>query len=160
MISTQLSTEEQATCYQIMQHIERLRNLLNRMAIQLLQRGELHDQSKLKAPEIAAYTANFHLLKDFTFGSPEYEANKAKTGMNEALAHHYAQNRHHPEHFKHGLSDMDMIDVLEMLCDWKASSELQLNGNLRKSIEVNGRRFGMSSDLIRLFENTVPLLEG
>lgn len=30
---------------------------------------------------------------------------------------------------------MNLIDIVEMFCDWKAASERQLDGNLLKSIE-------------------------
>ena len=74
--------------------------------------------------------------------------------MKPALEHHYAKNRHHPEHHKNGINDMNLIDLIEMFCDWKASSERQNDGNILKSIEINGKRFHMSPQLIEIFENT------
>ena len=50
---------------------------------------------------------------------------------------------------------MNLFDLIEMLVDWKAASERHNNGNIRKSIEINGNRFNMSPQLIRIFENTV-----
>jgi hypothetical protein len=78
--------------------------------------------------------------------------------MKPALDHHYANNSHHPEHYKNGIDDMSLLDLVEMICDWKAASERHNNGNIRKSIEVNGKRFEMSPQLIRIFENTADLL--
>jgi hypothetical protein len=49
---------------------------------------------------------------------------------------------------------MTLVDLMEMLCDWYASSKRQADGNIRKSIEKNRERFGMSDQLIRIFENT------
>jgi len=43
--------------------------------------------------------------------------------MKPALEHHYALYRHHPEHFQNGIDDMNLIDLVEMFADWKASSE-------------------------------------
>jgi hypothetical protein len=37
--------------------------------------------------------------------------------MAPALKHHYENNRHHPEHFKNNIDDMNLIDLIEMLCD-------------------------------------------
>ena len=58
-----------------------------------------------------------------------------------ALDIHYANNRHHPEHFPKGIRGMDLLDLLEMICDWKASSERHADGNIFNSIEVNQKRF-------------------
>jgi hypothetical protein len=54
---------------------------------------------------------------------------------------------------------MNLVDLIEMLCDWKAASTRHNDGNLRRSIEVNGDRFGMSPQLIKIFENSIPLVE-
>ena len=76
-----------------------------------------------------------------------------------ALDHHYSRNRHHPEFFKHGVSDMNIIDLIEMLCDWKASTFRNCDGNLRKSIEINKERFQMSQQLIDILENSIYLFD-
>lgn len=152
-----LTLEQQATNFATMQHIERVRDLLNKMVVHLLFRGELHDQSKLESPEVEAFTAKTAELAGTTYGSKAYDQNKAE--IQAALQHHYANNRHHPEHFRNGIRDMNLIDLLEMFCDWKAASERHTDGNLRKSIEINGQRFQMSSDLIEIFNNTIEVVE-
>lgn len=47
---------------------------------------------------------------------------------------------------------------IEMLCDWKAASERQLDGNILKSIDKNRTRFGISSELSDILVNTVEAL--
>ncbi len=83
-------------------------------------RGEEHDQSKMESPEVEAF-AKAPCLDEIKYDSPEYKKSKADLG--EALEHHYANNRHHIPHHKNGIRDMNLIDVVEMFCDWKASSE-------------------------------------
>lgn len=143
--------------YDTLCHMLRVRNLLNVVIKEILDRGENHDLSKLETPELEAFTEKGPILKDLTFGSKEYD--ECKKEIDAAIQHHYASNRHHPEHFKHGIKDMNLIDLIEMFCDWKASSERQNNGNLRKSIEVNGRKFNFPPELIEIFENTMEILE-
>lgn len=152
-----MKLEDKATNFDTMRHIERVRNLLNAMVRHLLARGEAHDQSKLDSPEVEAFTEFTPKLAASTYGSAEYE--EFRKAMGSALAHHYANNRHHPEHFKGGIDDMNLIDVLEMLCDWKAASERHNDGNIRKSIEKNADRFKMSPQLVRILENTAELFE-
>lgn len=149
--------EQEACNYLTMRHIERVRNLLNKCVVELLSRGELHDQTKLASPEVEGFTELTKELATCTYGSPEYA--DCKKRLSKVLEHHYAHNRHHPEHWKHGIKDMNLIDLVEMLVDWKAASERHNDGNIRKSIEINGERFNMSPDLIRIFENSVDLFE-
>ena len=143
--------------YDTLKHMLRIRDLMNILVKELLNRGELHDLSKLESPEIEAFAEKGNQLKHLEFNSPEYNANKKEIDL--AIQHHYAHNRHHPEHFKNGISDMNLIDLLEMFVDWKASSERQYNGNLRKSIETNGARFNFPPILIKIFENTMEIIE-
>ena len=153
-----LSLEERACNYETLKHIERVRNLLNKCAVNLIQRGERHDQTKLESPEVELFTEYTPKLASCTYGSEEYNGFLDK--IKPALDHHYANNSHHPEHYKNGIDDMDLLDIIEMICDWKASSERQNNGNIRKSIETNAKRFNMSPQLVKIFENTASLLFG
>ncbi len=149
---SELTLEEKATNYETFRHIEQVRRLLNQFAVELLRRGELHDQSKLQPPEVSMFTEFTPKLAASTYGSPEYEG--FRQAMGPALTHHYANNRHHPEHFKNGVDDMTLLDVVEMLCDWKAATMRHNDGNIRKSIEHNSRRFELTQQLVKILENT------
>lgn len=151
-----LTLEQKACNDDTWTHIHRVRELLNKVIIDLIRRGEEHDQSKLGTPEVELFTEMTPRLATSTYGSPEYHEFRKQLGP--ALEHHYANNAHHPEHYKDGLNDMSLLDILEMLCDWKASSERHNNGNIRKSIEINADRFGISPQLVRILENTADIL--
>jgi hypothetical protein len=151
-----LTEEEKSTNYDTLRHIERVRNLLNVCIKELIVRGENHDQSKLQSPELEYFTEYNPKLAGSTYGSDEYKG--FLNSIKPALDHHYANNSHHPEHYKNGVDDMNLIDIVEMFCDWKASSERQNNGNIRKSIEFNANRFNMCPQLIKILENTADLL--
>lgn len=150
-----LTLEEKACNYETMRHIERVRNLLGEFMVHLMNRARLHDQSKLEHPEVEAFTELTPKLAECTYGSDEYEGYRKALGA--ALEHHYARNSHHPEHHKHGIDDMNLVDLIEMLVDWKAASERHNDGNILKSIEKNADRFRMSPQLVRIFENTAKL---
>ena len=140
-----------------LRHIKRVDALCDEFAIKLLRRGNVHDASKLEEPEASCFAEVKAKLADLEYGSPEYEASKKE--LKPALEHHYANNRHHPENHKNGIDDMNLLDLVEMFLDWKAAGERQLNGNLKKSIEANASRFNLSSQLVRIFENSVGLFE-
>lgn len=152
-----LTQEQQATNYETLRHMEKVRNIIDLVIVELLERARKHDQTKLESPEVELFTKYTDQLKDLTYGSDEYK--EALEAMGPAIKHHYANNRHHPEHFKNGIDDMNLVDMIEMLCDWKAASTRHNDGNLRRSIEVNGNRFGMSPQLIKIFENSISLVE-
>ena len=151
-----ITTEQEATNYATMRHIEQVRNLLNRVVAELLSRGEAHDQSKLASPEVELFAEFTPKLAASTYGSSEYEG--FRKAMGPALDHHYAKNRHHPEHFKNGVNDMNLLDLVEMFCDWKAATMRHNDGNIRNSIEYNANRFGLSPQLVKVLENTVDLV--
>ena len=151
-----MKINEEATNYHTMRHIERVRNIINICVNELLKRGEMHDQSKLESPELEAFTEYTPKLATCTYKSEEY--NSYTDAMRPALEHHYANNRHHPQHHKNGIDDMNLIDIIEMLCDWKAASERHNDGNIKKSIEINADRFNMSPQLTKILENTVDII--
>lgn len=152
-----MTLEEQATNAATREHISRVQSHLHTFVKELLDRADLHDRSKLESPEVELFTEFTPKLAGSTYGSAEY--NDFKKAMGPALQHHYANNRHHPEHWKNGIEDMSLVDVVEMFCDWKAASERHNDGNMRKSIEHNADRFSMSPMLVKIFENTVDLLD-
>lgn len=138
-------------------HIEMVRKYLKVFTDALATRGIKHDSTKLESPEVEVFTEFTPKLASATYGSEEY--NTFLKEMNVALQHHYASNRHHPEHFSKGIDDMTLVDIVEMLCDWKAASHRQNDGNLLKSIEINAQRFGYDDQLKRIFINTAKLLD-
>ena len=139
-----------------LKHIGRVRYYLSEIRERLLIRGLAHDSSKLEEPEKSVFDEYTNKLKHTDYGSEEYKG--FLEAMAPALAHHYAVNSHHPEHYEDGVDGMDLLDVVEMLCDWKAATERTKNGDIRKSIEMNAKRFGLSVQLQCILMNTVDRL--
>jgi len=152
----QLTLEEQATNATTMHHINMVQTLLHKIVKELLDRADIHDQSKLESPEVELFTEWTPKLAGSTYGSAEYEG--FRKAMGPALLHHYAKNRHHPEHFKEGVNDMSLVDIIEMFCDWKAATMRHNDGNIRKSIAHNANRFDLSPQLVRILENSIDLV--
>ena len=138
-------------------HIEKVRKYIRFITDKLTIRGVNHDAVKLDTPEVEVFAEYTDILKNLEYNSPEYKENLNKLSV--ALDHHYANCRHHPEHFQNGINDMNLVDIVEMLCDWKAASERQHNGNLLTSIEQNASRFKMTDQLKQILLNTAKLLD-
>jgi hypothetical protein len=140
-----------------LKHIEKVRELVRVFVSKLVTRAQEHDKLKLESPEVEIFAEYTPKLADTTYGSEEY-MNYLKE-MDVALQHHYANYRHHPEHFDKGINDMNLVDIVEMFCDWKASSMRHNDGNLLKSIDVNASRFNMSAQLKQIFINTAKMYD-
>lgn len=133
-------------------HIAEVRDRLICVAMDILDRANVHDNSKLSEPEVSVFNEYTPKLKDSTYGSDEYKTFLA--GMGRGLRHHYLHNDHHPEHHENGVRDMDLVQVTEMLADWKAATLRHADGDLRRSIEQNAERFGYGDEFTRLLLNT------
>lgn len=138
-------------------HVNSVRGYIAMIIDALDKRAYEHDRSKLDPPEVELFAEYTPALAKMTYNSKEYKASLVK--LKPALDHHYAKNRHHPEHYPNGIKGMNLVDLAEMFCDWKASSERQHDGNLLKSIEAAAERFGLSEELVAILKNTVDLFE-
>ena len=141
------------------EHIAQVRGLLLGVAQDLIARAHRHDRSKLQEPELSVFDEVTPRLQGSTYGSDEYKGFLADMG--EGLRHHYAHNDHHPEHFRgeDSFDAMNLIQIMEMLCDWIAATRRHDDGDIRRSIEQNAERFGYGDEVKRLFLNTIDSLE-
>lgn len=110
-------------------HIGRVAELLAQVELDLTVRGENHDASKLVDPELDTFNEYTPKLKAST------------------------------EHFPNGINDMTLMDLVEMLADWKAASERHENGDVARSLDIQKGRFGISDQLHQVLHNTVEYLD-
>lgn len=139
------------------EHINLVRKYIRFFTDKLTTRGENHDASKLTDAELPYFAEHTDNLSKIEYGSDEYKAELE--ALMPALEHHYAENLHHPEHWPNGISDMSLWDLVEMLCDWKASTKRQKSGNILKSIDLNAERFKIDPQLKQILINTAKLME-
>lgn len=142
--------------YETQRHINRVQELLSKISFYLKERGLVHDFSKLLNPEKIGFDEMTHKLSSTTYGSEEYK--QMLKELKPILEHHYENNSHHPEHYKNGIDDMDLLDVVEMLMDWKASTERHEDGDIHSSLKINKMRFNMSDQLYNILNNTIKNL--
>jgi len=120
-----------------------------RTCFKLLRRAWVHDFSKYSKNEAPHFAAAGD-TKKLEYNSVDY--NKSLKDLEGALDHHYKKNSHHPQHHKNGFRDMQPLDVIEMLCDWKASTLRYKAGDIKDSVKINRERFGYSEDDEKNFE--------
>lgn len=134
-------------------HKARVSELLSSAAMELLQRGAVHDDSKFEPIEADRLRQMDELIAregNVAFGSPEYEERKKLLGP--MLTEHYRRNSHHPEHFGNGVNGMNLFDVLEMLLDWKAASERGEAHVL--GLKAGVAKYAIDAQLAEILENT------
>ena len=141
----------------ILEHISEVSYAINTFREQLKSRANKHDNSKLSEEEIQFFAKYTPLLKGSTYGTDGYFELLKK--LKPALDHHYANNRHHPEYFEKGILDMNLVDIVEMFCDWAAAVKRHDDGNIFKSLEHNRKRFNMDDQLFSILKNTADLFK-
>ncbi len=53
---------------------------------------------------------------------------------------------------------MSLVDLVEMLADWRAATERHDDGDMARSLKIQKERFGISDQLAQILENTVEEL--
>jgi hypothetical protein len=135
-----------------LKHSQRVGELMMQVITEALARSTRHDRSKTEPPELAVFDEVTPKLAGLEYGSEAYRTTLREMG--DGLAHHYAANRHHPEHFADGVGGMTLVDLIEMLADWKAATERNQNGHLAASLPINRDRFGIEPQLDAILWNT------
>jgi hypothetical protein len=135
-----------------LKHIKQVRKNIGVVLWGLWLRGRWHDRSKLRKQEKAGFDEYTPKLAGAAYGSEEYK--RFLKELKPTLDHHYVNNPHHPEHYVDGIRGMNLIDIVEMFCDWYAATKRHNDGDILKSIEINQARFNYSDDLKAIFRNT------
>jgi hypothetical protein len=133
-------------------HIHAVRDTIDAFVAAMLERGRVHDASKLGAVEKPAFDAIMPLLPGVAYGSREFEALVRRMGP--ALEHHYRHNSHHPQYYgAAGIAGMDLFDVVEMLCDWIASAARNPGDGVK--LDYNVKQFAIEPQLAKILANTL-----
>jgi hypothetical protein len=126
-------------------HINLVRKYCQKLTKQypeLVDRGEIHDQSKFKNPEINPYILTTWRYRCKDKGIKFNVTPETEKEMSKATLHHIITNPHHPEYGKSqdinllnnkdrdgiltkivDATNMKDIDIAEMVADWCAMSE-------------------------------------
>ena len=137
-------------------HIAAVRTYMMQAVRNLQTRLLRHDGSKLVEPERSAYEGLDERLEGIEYGTEEYKR-VIKEHLGAALAHHYAHNSHHPEHYPTGIAGMSLLDLLEMLADLRTVCDDK--GKEMIDLDVTKRIHNMSDEVYGILLNTVKELD-
>lgn len=162
----------------IMKHIKDVNGYMGTIINDLKNRSANHDQSSLGDMEqeisnkyipkmnhllerISFYKSDIDdikspIIKKYLEDEIEHctnEYNVVVSEMESIVNSHFKDNRHHPRHFKNGINDMNLVDIMEMLSDWLALSNN--NENIIDIINKNKTKFKLGDQLESILINTV-----
>ncbi len=143
---------DSATKKSIKKHIKSVQFKLFLIMSEIQKRLESHDDSKLHSPELPLWEAMDKEPK-YPYGSKEYIDKQKRYYA--VFKHHYACNRHHPEHFENGIKDMNLVDLIEMLADWISYKDSLSITEAIELVYVQAKRFGFSDETISYMVNTL-----
>lgn len=161
-------TEETKTLLEMLRHNRLVRAFIAQLSNALGMRGLEHDTSKFGFDEFGTIVRIKGIARRFAYGSPEYgselDANR------EALNAHLLHNSHHPECHAGGIDDMSLLDIVEMVCDWKAANAMYGKPTWEEAVKIHTERFGLKEKHVYLIdliakelagraEDTLPMLE-
>jgi hypothetical protein len=137
-------------------HIHLVRDRIEEFVAALLARGRIHDASKFDPAEKPLLDEVLPLLGDIPYGTPEFRALEDRARP--ALEHHYRRNPHHPEHHRDGIAGMDLVDLVEMICDWMAAAARGPQDGV--NLAYNVKQFGIEPQLAAILANTLARWPG
>ena len=143
----QIETEEY-----IKGHISRVRRHISTFIQLLIRRAEKHDKSKLEEPELS-WWKEMDKEPRYPYGSEEYKQ-KIKR-WDKVFKHHYKYNRHHPEHYEYGVSEMTLVDIVEMMCDWLGYKDTITISEALKVCDEQMRRYNIPDGIRQIIFNTL-----
>ena len=118
-----------------------------------------HDSSKYSVKEFIPYIWLTEKYRCMQKGHVLYYPEGIDKLVDAACMHHQSINRHHPE-AHNNIFDMSNLDIIEMICDWKAMSQELEEDSVRLWAEKNiGKKWIFNTEQINLIDTLIDLLE-
>lgn len=139
---------------EMIEHNTVVRQNLSMISMAIEARAIVHDLSKFSLDEFESFVELKKIARTHPYGSVEYDLSMKN---NQAITLHFARNTHHPEHHHNGVVDMSLLDMIEMVCDWKATNEVRLRKNetaisWEESMELQRKRFSLTDNQLWLID--------
>ena len=145
----------------IHEHQQQVGAIMRKVINKLIHRALTHDASKFTTQELED---NLKALPDkwrletegHDYFSPPMDAHRETFAS--VIARHRKNNRHHPEYHGNRVEPMNLIDLIEMICDWYVACKTS-GGDIYESISNNSDKYHISDQLRQILTNTACKLE-
>lgn len=152
-----MNNEEIKIVQVIYEHQQQVGGVMLKVISELMTRALTHDSSKFTTQQLKD---NLITLPDkwkiqaagHGYHSPQQKEHRQKFAPE--IDRHRSAHPHHPEHFGNDVNKMDLIDLLEMLCDWYVSAP-----DIDQSIGENSGDYNIDPHIRQLLENTASRLK-
>ena len=152
-----MNSEEIRVVQSIYEHQQKVGAVMLKVINELIDRALKHDDSKFTTQQIRD---NLVTLPDkwklqqqgHDYHSPEQKEHRRRFAQE--IHRHRSAHPHHPEHFPNGVNDMNLIDLIEMLCDWYASAP-----DIDQSICENSCDYKIDPHITQILKNTARKLK-
>jgi len=139
----------------------------------LPEQAKRHDESKYKTPEFLPYVILTHYYRCKQEGIELKTPAHITDHIKKAVFHHLKCNSHHPEFWDNSVKPlnkgersaivnalkMPIIDIAEMVCDWKAMSQELGNSAEDFANSVVNKRFTFNSEQKTLIYELLKVLK-
>ena len=136
-------------------HIMLVQAAINKITAELNRRGLVHDVTKFQEDEFLGFVKLNQADKLYGYGTPEY---KAALAENNAVELHTSRHSHHPEYYHNGVNEMNLFDLIEMVCDWRAANQVYGVTTFEESLQKSMDRFGLNENqrfVVRLIAEAI-----
>lgn len=135
-------------------HQRTVRKRLSHFSTILQSRAFIHDESKLQEPEYSLWKQMDEEPR-YPYGTKEYISKLDRWQHLFRMHWNDSRNRHHPEHFTNPITEMDLMDMIEMLCDWLGYKEVLSYTEASKLVDSQCKRFNFPDEFRYLLLNTL-----
>ena len=152
-------TDELKALLTIMRHRETVAEFLHNLSDYFRARAREHDQSKLMFDEFEGFARINRVARNHAYGTKEYEESMASEKEPGGAIHlHFSRNAHHPE-FHDSPKDMGLLDLMELVIDWKAATLTYGTNTLAESMPVQRKRFDFDPWQWRVIDEMVAIVD-
>jgi len=135
----------------VAEHSTSVSELLSGFIADLIKRVGKHDRDKTIEPQLSLW------IKTEDVEIPV--SNLDNPNLKAAVEAHWKSSDHHPEHYENGISDMNLLTLVEMVVDW--SARLDNNPNSIKAWMQSAReRWDICPKFAKVLSNTIYLMKG
>jgi hypothetical protein len=137
-------------------HVSEVSENMEAIAGELRRRGIAHDRTKFQALEFDAFVSTREKFKKANYGTPEYQ--ECVELVRPAVDHHHKNNRHHTDFHPNGVNDMTLMDLAEMIADWKAAARRSPDRKLEDTLDYAFDKYGIGQQLGGVLRNSLVAL--
>lgn len=136
---------------QLIKHIRSVRFKMGLLANLIRKRSRSHDSFKFKE-DILTVLSNYNLQLSIAIDEDEI------LNLEKKIELINTRNAKHPAFHKNGINNMTLVDIIEMFSDWLIIAE-EKNLDTVEFLEDNCKQFKISSQVLNIFINTLPLIK-